>query len=78
MALFVMLTVGFFLGRLWAAAIATTRLQECPRCALDASEQRAQMAVGALQRQAERRMAHTAQTHTPHSTADEAAMPRQK
>jgi soluble lytic murein transglycosylase-like protein len=77
MTLFIMLAVGVTFGRLWAYCKTSSRLVDCPTCALEAAEQQARLEINALYYQAEARMAQVAHAEPRNGAASWHATPRQ-
>jgi len=51
-----LLTVGVFVGRLWAWLRVETQITECPRCAVEDQKQRTLMEISAIRRVGEEQM----------------------
>ena len=76
MWLVIALVVGLAVGRLWARFVPSSRLADCPKCALDDTEQRARIEINSLRREAENGMTQAAQPSTPSGASPRHAAPK--
>jgi len=74
--LLIVLVVGVVVGWLSSRFIGSSRLADCPKCALDEREQRARLEINALCKQAKSRMTQATKTRGRSDAAPRHAAPK--
>jgi hypothetical protein len=78
MTLLIVLVAGVIVGRLSSRFIRSSRLADCPKCALEESEQRARIEISGLRHMAKSRMTQAAEGGTRTGAGPKHAAPHKQ